>query len=52
MLMTLGTLLFANDDGVVLAQTLTLDLSNLKLSKPPAKLQNVMTDVELLLKAT
>lgn len=50
MLMALGMLLFANDDGVLLAQTLTLDLSNLKSSKPSPKLSAVMSDVELLLR--
>lgn len=49
MLMTLGSLLFTNDDGLLLANTLGLDLTKLKnFGKPTPKLLNVIQDVQLL----
>jgi hypothetical protein len=51
MLMALSVLLFTNDDGVFLTNTLGLDLQRLKnVSKPTPKLLNVIQDVELMLK--
>jgi hypothetical protein len=52
MLMTLSVLLFTNDDGVFLTNTLGINLQKLKnTSKPTPKLLNVIQDVEAMLKA-
>jgi hypothetical protein len=53
MMMILGTLLFVNDDGILLVNSLGLDITSLKIiskSKNSVKLQNVITDVEILLR--
>jgi len=51
MLMGLSVLLFTNDDGVFLTNTLGIDLQKLKnKNKPTPKLMNVIQDIELMLK--
>ncbi|MCL4418401.1 MAG: hypothetical protein M1365_17240 [Actinobacteria bacterium] len=50
--MSLGSLLFTNDDGVLLTNTLGLDLQKLKNSaKPTPKLLNIIEDIRLILAA-
>jgi hypothetical protein len=52
MLMALSVLIFTNDDGVFLTNTLGIDLQKLKnTTKPTPKLLNVIQDIELMLKA-
>jgi len=53
MLMTLGRVLFTNDDGVLLTNALGFNLSQLKdkqCSKTSVKVRNITADVESLLK--